>query len=125
MQAPPPPPPPLGLSPEDERIAQSLVEMHAGSIPLCKETSPCAYLLFLNEDRSVSPRPTFVRCDVDRLQTVFETQMARSVRSVHWLMEKVVRHDPTRERVVGVVFPNREVLTNVVMMRRGGPRRGG
>ena len=114
--------PPLGgLCPEDERIAQSLVEMHAGSIPPRKESDdqPCAYLLFLNEDRSVSPRPTFVRCNVDKLRTLFEPQLAQhSVRSVEWLMEKVVRHDPARERVVGVVFPNREVLTNVVLMRR-------
>ena len=100
---------------DDDDLARRLVQLHSAGLPRGRgdPDERAAHLLMLNPDRSLPLNATIVRL---RPEDILASQ-DMELRSVQWLAEKVKRHDPATEVVMGVRFPDGNILCHVLQRR--------
>lgn len=100
---------------DDDRLAERLVQLHSAGLPRGRggPDQRHAHLLFLNEDRSLPLNATIVRMSA---RDIIDSQNM-NLRSVQWLMEKLKLHTPETEVVMGVRFPDGNILCYVLRRR--------
>ena len=100
---------------DDDDWARRLVQLHSAGLQRGRgdPDDRHAHLLMLNADRSLPLNATIVRM---RAADVAESQNM-DLRSVQWLMEKLRQYEPVTEVVMGVRFPDGNILCHVLERR--------
>ena len=100
---------------DDDDLARRLVQLHSAGLPRGRgdPDDRHAHMLMLNADRSLPLNATIVRMQPS---DIIDSQNME-LRSVHWLMEKLKVYRPESEVVMGVRFPDGNILSHVLERR--------
>jgi hypothetical protein len=109
------------MTPEDEVLSSDLVRLHAPRVRKALAARPLAeaareaFVLFMQPGRVLPMDCDIVRMDVEALAAELNT----SLRSVQHLIHTVhAHHDPRREFVVAVCFPDGNALCHILLRDR-------
>ena len=106
------------MNPEDDCKVLGVLKLHAHKLSGVTDTARGVFLLHADADHNIALDAHFVKYDLEECKQALDV----SKRSVQFMMDQLVRHDPSQQFLAGVKFPNGDILCHEFLRKVPGSK---